>query len=223
MLRGGGSLDAIAALSTANTVTSTDLLHADSSESGLMELEELPFVDPPQAPSLAGIRKVRVLYLFAGAARRSDVHHFLAMNCDREGFQLTIKEIDLLRHQSHDVTDDVLWRQLMDEIRAGLWDVLVCTPPCNTHSRARYSSRPGPPPLRAKRYPWGFPWLSNRNKEACELGNLLIRLTLECCALAHEHGCAFLIEHPEDLGSTAVGDQPGSIWAMNEFVDLMKS
>ena len=200
MLRGGGSLDALAIRPAAVADAGVASAHSSSSNSEVMELEEIPLVGQPRVPSHTMVRKVRVLYLFAGAARRSDVHHFLALKCEREGFQLTIKEIDLLRHKSHDVTDDALWTQLMEEIKLGLWDVFVCTPPCNTHSRARYSSRPGPPPLRSKRFPWGFPWLSRRNKEACELGNLLVRLTLECCALAHKSGCAYLIEHPEDLG-----------------------
>ena len=189
-----------------------------------------PFVVPDSQPNLPSPdvtpivrREVRILYVFAGASRHADVGHWLREMASEQDFKLTLEEVDILRPGgagTNDVLDKQVWRGYVDKIRNGLFQALVMTPPCNTHSRARYANLRGPRPLRSKQWPWGFPWLEGRNLASCELGNSLVRLTYEACHLAFEMGMGFLTEHPEDLGSTVDGQQPGSIWAVQETFDL---
>lgn len=60
-----------------------------------------------------------------------------------------------------------LWQQFFTEVADGLWDCVFLSPPCNTFSRARHlwKKSPGPRPIRSKRYPYGFPWVSNVSKQ----------------------------------------------------------
>ena len=200
-----------------------------NSQAAFAESQE-PFVSPEsQLNSLSSdqvstdCREVRILYVFAGASRHADVGHWLRKMAVEQGFKLTVEEVDILRPGgagTNDVLDKQVWRGYVDKINSGLFQALVMTPPCNTHSRARYANMRGPRPLRSKQWPWGFPWLEGRNLASCELGNSLVRLTFEACHLAFRMGMGFLTEHPEDLGSTIDGQQPGSIWAVQETFDL---
>ena len=166
-----------------------------------------------------------MLYIFAGAARRADVGDWLNQMASAQEFTLHITEVDLLRSGGaahNNVLDEQFWASLKQRMRSAEWSVLVITPPCNTFSRARYANRNGPRPLRSKGWPWGFPWLEGHNLEACQLGNKFVIMTYEAADLAFELDMGFLIEHPEDLGSTPAGDLPGSIWAMTETFELAK-
>ena len=122
-------------------------------------------------------------------------------------------EVDILRSTEQDVADTTYWNSLVQQVKDGLWRVVICTPPCHTHSRARYANTHGPAPVRSKRWPLGFPWLSGKALEETRLANLLIDRTFEICNAASTASAAFLIEHPEDLGLTASNDQPASIFA----------
>ena len=167
--------------------------------------------------------RVNVLYVFAGAHRKSDVGDQLRTMQLEFGFDMDIREVDLLRSTTDDVTITSFWEGLLNDLRTGLYDCLVITPPCNTHSRARNAASPGPRPLRSKKFPWGFPWLTGKLLEECEMANGFIRQTLEACHIAHLHNVSFLVEHPEDLGSTPAGDQPASIWSLHEMFELAVS
>ena len=158
-----------------------------------------------------------MLDVFAGAERKSDVRDYLQQFCTAD---LSMREIDLARSPAHDVTKDGLWASLLQEIRAGLYNVVIMTPPCNTWSRARFSNRRGPRPVRNREWPWGFPWLERRLRDQCEQGNAFVRMTLEGCQAATEAGAWWLIEHPEDLGRTSTGDVPASIFQLPELRSL---
>ena len=164
--------------------------------------------------------QVRVLYVFAGKQRQSDVgSHLRQMQTDKL-ISLVILELDLLRSPDHDVLQADFWAATMQKIDNKCYQAVVMTPPCNTHSRARHSKSPGPKPLRSKRYPKGFPWLQGRHLQAVQQANLFVQMTWDTCRRAFKSQTGYLVEHPEDLGAAADGDLPASIWAEQECWDL---
>ncbi len=111
------------------------------------------------APS--ALVKVKVIYLFAGKQRHSDIGSFLRQH-ERSGpISLDIQEFDIERSSQHDITKDKLWEEVFTTLKEGGW-ILIVPPPCNTFSRARfqYLKCPGPRPLRNYQWPRCFPWLS---------------------------------------------------------------
>ena len=134
-------------------------------------------------------------------------------------------EFDLLRDQTHDVSNDQTWEHLCNLLDSRSFDVLVISPPCNTFSRARRSFRtsPGPKPLRNRHWPFGFPWLEGQAASDVALANLLIKRSVQACTKAHAVDTLFLFEHPEDLGRTPDDELPASIWQWPDVVQLLDS
>jgi len=175
----------------------------------------------PEVQPSAEIPVVKVLYLFAGRRRHSDVGAFLKQAESNGKIKLILKEFDIERSPMHDLTDVSLWSEIFDTLNEGGWCVIV-SPPCNTFSRARFQHilHPGPKPLRTRAWPKGFPWLSNANKELVAEANFFVEKCLEACECAAGSDGFFILEHPEDLG-TVQGEQPGSIWQWQEVLDLI--
>ena len=157
-------------------------------------------------------KTLKVMYLFAGRQRHSDIGAFLRKAEKSGKFRLVLMEFDIERSPDHDLTDDALWDRIFALLKEGDW-VLVVSPPCNTFSRARFQHQqhPGPKPLRTRAWPKGFPWLSDSNKSKVLEANLFVERSLKGCEIAATTGGFFILEHPEDLG-TVQGEQPGSIW-----------
>ena len=170
----------------------------------------LPLV---KAPSWPEDRKRKGWHLFAGAAREGDLGSWLQLLAQEAGLLLHLEEVDLVRSGSHDLLDadtqDHLLLQLADS------HVLIASPPCSSFSRAQYSGRPGPRPVRSLQYPAGFPWLRGRDRERAEVGNSLVAFTWSCAACALKRATTSsllcLVERPEDLGKAQTGI-PASIW-----------
>ena len=81
-------------------------------------------------------------------------------------------EIDLVRSADHDLSveaSQALWLNKLEE-----HDFVLTTPPCCTHSRAVWSNSLGPHPIRSRKFPRGFPWLSKVDKDKADLFNNLI-------------------------------------------------
>ena len=118
----------------------------------------------------------------------------------------------------------ICWSNLCGRsCKAGKWDVVVLSPPCNTWSRARcrFRTSAGPPPLRNLHWAWGFPWLSGKQKELLDNHNFLMRQCFLTMALCIDFLVDFLLEHPEDLG--AMHDElPASIWQLPELHELQR-
>jgi hypothetical protein len=172
---------------------------------------------PPSKPD--GTFVLKVLYVFAGAKRRSDVHECLLQLQQQFGFILFMQEIDLLRGQ--DVSDQQYWAEVQRSVDAGEWHVLIITPPCHTHSRARHSDSSGPKPVRSAQWPWGFPWLSNKDSKICEMANSFVLQSIDLCHRASAVATLYMLEHPEDLGITPSGQKPASIWQLPEIHELL--
>ena len=162
---------------------------------------------------------LRVVYLFAGHQRKSDVKSHLQTLF---GSQLHMREFDIIGSPTHDILDDACWRSIFAEIREFKPHVILATPPCNTFSRARRSHRSqwGPPPIRDFVHPLGFPWLSNANKYKADCGNVFVDRTWDLFEFAVDNSIRFLGEHPEDLGTASTG-RPASIWQSERFQALL--
>jgi len=170
------------------------------------------------------IRTLRVLYLFAGRKRKNDLASYLYKQAALNNLTLHLKEVDLLQNGEEDnVLDNKVWRQILETIERGNWDVIVGTPPCNDFSRAKFANSKGPRPNRSRQYPRGFPWLKGGSKTKADAANLLIDRTIEAFRLGHSSPASskWLAEHPEDLGDTTNGGSPASIWQFPEMVDLI--
>ena len=164
-----------------------------------------------------------VLYIFAGAERKCDLRESLEALQTPWNFLLYMREVDLVRGEDHDVCNQTLWDELMATIEQGQWDVVLCTPPCHTHSRSRNSYRysPGPRPVRSLEYPFGFPWLTGKNLRACNTANIFIDKTVQALSTAFRAGSYVFCEHPEDLGVAANSENPASIWQLDSFHELL--
>ena len=110
----------------------------------------------------------------------------------------------------------------MQRIRNQEFDLLFCSPPCNTWSRAAFANSTGPAPLRNADFPEGLPWLEGYLKTKAELGTQLVRKTLELVKLCSSLGMPWLVEHPEFLGKSPRGT-PASIWTWQESRSCFES
>ena len=176
---------------------------------------------------------LRVLYLFAGADRKTSVASYLRVLAEKKGWQLSIEEVDIRRNPKQDLSVTDFQDAIIAKISSGEYHAILCTPPCSTWTRVRMANMRGPPPLRSGEYPWGFPWVSNRHKHQLELGNELVRFAIRVWAAAAnrcktQDGIDVFVfgEHPEDLGMVRREEdrlllRPASIWQLSELRSLI--
>jgi hypothetical protein len=158
---------------------------------------------------------VQVLYLFAGAKRRSGLAASLKKAFRGTGLKVNTTEMDVLRGGArHDLLGKARQKRLLKKISEGEFVLVVSSPPCGTFSRARHANRRGPRPVRSKVFPRGFPWLQGRTKKHVKEANELVDFTVRAFTAQHLTNPGLtLLEHPEDLGKVS-GDFPGSIWQL---------
>lgn len=106
------------------------------------------------------------------------------------------------------------------------YDAVIATPPCHTHSRACYSGKDGPAPLRSAKHPLGFPWLQGKQLEKVTAANAMVTFSFRILAEQAKRWrrglvALGLLEHPEDLGRRPKGT-PASIWQLLEHKSLLK-
>ena len=186
-----------------------------------LPLETKQLRDEALAGLPAGQAALSVLYVFAGVERRSDIREFLESLCLQKSVVLNLVELDTCRNPEHDVLQEAVQDGLIHRLEAGEFHVLVITPPCNSWSRALFSGRPGPRPVRDRRHPWGYPWLQSRDLQRCQRGNVFVRFSIRACKVAASVNCFYLLEHPEDLGRTKDGFLPASIFGLAEMHELI--
>ena len=163
---------------------------------------------------------IEILYLFAGAARTSDVAFFLKSYSHYLQVPITLHEVDILRQpQAHNLCDQKVWDRIFSDIQRGRYLYVIMAPPCSTFSRARHEP-PGPKPLRTSEWPRGFPWLAKSDHDEVTLANVLIDRVLQVATEQARQGHFFIIEHPEQLGISQ-GLVPASIWDWPEMRALV--
>ena len=181
-----------------------------------------------------GIRLCRVLYLFSGAQRKASVATFLQETEAEHSIHFELHEIDIQNSPDWDLADRSLQQKLLTELTKGLYRVVLITPPCSTWSRVRGANCRGPPPIRSREHPWGFPWLSKRHQKDADLGNVLIRFMLDVLRTLEQHPRSsdgdlvhIFAEHPEDLGAIWREEDgmkmvPASIWQLPELQQFVR-
>jgi hypothetical protein len=173
---------------------------------------------------------IRVLYLFSGAPRKCSVADAFRELCSGAcpAISVDFVEIDILQNpEEHDLRDNEKRQAILEDIARGLYDIVICSPPCNTWTRAVWGNRVGPKPVRSKAYPRGFPWLEAAGRQKAETGTTLalfgvasMRAVSSACLSGHR--VLGLLEHPEDLGAAKNG-VPACIWQLLETLELKKS
>ena len=195
----------------------------------LPELTEQPApVQPAPAPTAQALLttaplELGVLYLFAGKVRKADIREHLQSLCDQHGTVLHMVEVDTVRDAvNHDMAASSPWNSVLQRVENREFQIVIATPPCNTHSRVVWANTAGPRPIRSRQWPMGFPWLEGANLEKCRLANLLVERSIQICSLAASVGSFYLLAHPEDLGTTMNGGDPTSIWSLEEMFQLQR-
>jgi len=146
------------------------------------------------------------LYLFAGKKRPNSVAEFLRKKSKHQLIRTEIIEFDILRRKSIDLSRHSVQQSILHQIRQGLFDVVLASPPCSTFSRATYSNKRGPRPMRSFAFPRGFTWLRWQARKQAQLGNNLADFALEAMFLQFQNIFGLgLLEQPEDLGTVHHG------------------
>ena len=174
-----------------------------------------------------------MLYLFSGEHRQTSFANNLRKQAAEHGFTLQIDEVDIAFGKDHDLSVEQNRSEILERLEAGFYDAVVCTPPCSTYTRVRMANMRGPPPLRSKEFPSGFPWLSNKHKQEAELGTMLVDFTLQVFQKVgnrpqSQQGLRIRIfaEHPEDLGAVRRQEDglwmtPASMWQREEWKKIL--
>ena len=80
-----------------------------------------------------GARVLRVLYLFAGARRKSGLARSLIIACKGTGTAVTVDEIDILRGgRRHDLLSKKRQAMFRDRIKRGYYHLTAASPPCGS-------------------------------------------------------------------------------------------
>ena len=140
-----------------------------------------------------------IAYFFAGHKRHNDIGDFIARWCDSyEDIKLRMVEIDTLRGgKDHDLSASDMRQRYLDDVEEGKHHTVISTPPCSGFSRVLYANNRGPKPLRNRRYPWGFPWLTAGDRRKVEKDNALIKFNFQVLKAVASAGGMGLTEHPE--------------------------
>ena len=151
-------------------------------------------------------RSRRVLLLFSGPYRRPDG---LANYLRRLGLDVTL--VDNSEHggdESHDLTGDTFYSQLLQRAHRGDFLAVLAAPPCSTFSIARFIDSPdaqdgGPRPLRTRAEPDGLSNLPDEQARELRAANLLVDRTVAILEAAHNSGSEFILENPADYGNSS--------------------
>ena len=172
---------------------------------------------------------MRILYLFSGSQRKTSVAAVLKSLLRDE---VQIDEVDILLSPDHDMTCKAHRDRVLQDLKKGLYDAVLLTPPCSTWSRVRGANFRGPPMIRSREHVWGFPWLSAAHERDASLGNILVVFMLDVLELLQRFSSKGLLvivwaEHPEDLGTIwREEDQaelyPASIWQLTRLRSLLE-
>ena len=125
-----------------------------------------------------------VLYLFSGHRRQQSIGDYLQEEAQLHGMSLRVQEVDLLQDEKEDLTLDVVQEHWLRRISNGEFSFVLVTPPCSTFSRVRMANLRGPPPLRCREHPRGFPWASKRHQKDIECGNIMVDFMIKVFQLA---------------------------------------
>ena len=111
------------------------------------------------------------------------------------------------------------------EVQAPPPDLVWAVPRYTTWARVRHLNERGPPPLRSKEWPWGFPWLTRRFRETAEGSNAQIEFILQTLQTVTKENpqARWALFQPEDLGTAKCTTSPASLWQLPEIQEWTRS
>ena len=116
------------------------------------------------------------------------------------------------------LADFLLTLDLLDHIKAGLFDLVCLLPSASTWSRLRHSDAAGQPPLRTRAFPLGLSNLAPPSLQKIRSDNRILE-SISWCAeqtLLCSKPTSLFVVFPEDLGGHS-RDGPTSVWSLREF------
>ena len=156
-----------------------------------------------------------VLYIFSGRRRDGD----LAMQKVLLDNNIEVLPVDLVYGKHCDLTSKVALGKWIDAIRSGRIAGVICSPPCETWSIARFlglKENKGPTPLRSSANPWALPGLGEKKWQQIRIANLLLAAALRLVVESAMAGGFALLEHP---AAPQTPEAP-SIWRTAVLRDL---
>ncbi len=93
-----------------------------------------------------------------------------------------------------------------------------------TWSRLPHCDPTGPPPVRSRAWPWGFPWLDLEQRTRAERDNVNVHALLNFVkrSLANAPQTPFVLVAPEDLGRVR-RSFPASLWQLRGLRDAARA
>ena len=170
---------------------------------------------------------IRVLYLFSGKSRKGAVSHWCSKLAKRHSRAVEVEVVDIKVKPHVDLTLKSNRDRILGKIKLHKYDAIILSPPCSsTFSRAPWSNRKGPRPIRSFLKPKGFERLSWVERKKANWGNTLKDFTFEVIHLALEAQVhMILFENPEDLGALQHGPYAGqrsaSMWQDERFHKML--
>ena len=88
-------------------------------------------------PQLRRAGLFRVLYLFAGARRKSDLEECFSKLSESTGFTMQCKCVDLIRGKDDDILLPGLWDSILEQIKSSFYqaDVIFLSYPWQSSNR----------------------------------------------------------------------------------------
>ena len=162
----------------------------------------------------------RALHLFSGPADRVDG---IAAYLGAVGVKMECVDLVNVGTADMDISDDSVWNRLRAKLIGGIFSFLFAGPPCRTFSSARHV-RPGPPTLRDRSHPYGFPKSQARERglrpgdyDKIRMDNLMAVRTAEACTILHDLGSGYAVEQPWPRSHAVV-----SMFDLEPFTELQK-
>ena len=129
---------------------------------------------------------------------------------------------------SHDVSNDAVFKTLLRNAHTGYYRAVIAAPPCSTFSISRFfnpnDGKPGPPPVRDRQNILGLAGLDPSRKRELKRANELVLRTIAICLACFSAGGDFLIENPADRGDRSVShfmdERHGPLWLHPAIIKL---
>ena len=174
-------------------------------------------------------RCLYVLHLFSGVKREGDVHGFVAnLPPTESGAVYCPISVDVaLDHIHGDLLNKRTQKFWLQKAKDGFLFFVLCGPPCESWSIARYRfllEGTGPRPLRASeptRALWGLPQLRLREIRQIAFANSLLQFSLLILASQLSAGNYGLMEHPA-CPDRKCDRQPPSVWILPCVLLMLK-
>ena len=90
-------------------------------------------------------------------------------------------DMDIVRG-GQDLPRKAARHRYLKDLEDGQRGALLASPPYSTWNRATGSNRGGPPSLRNRKLPWGFPWLRIMSRVKAQVANRPTRWALDAAA-----------------------------------------